>query len=454
MEFLSGKKPINKGIIIIACFFVCSITAFLFLKTRLHTSELPASPKTSTQKTTGADSSASPENLNDIRQLIYKKNYNQALSLLSKIKQNTPENAESWLLSGKTYLMMGNMQKAVEDLTESIRLKPINPQAFADRGEALYLSNRFPEAQKDFETAEKQESDDFNIYFRLGELYKDDCRHQKALDIIQKGYSKYKWSGALILQAEIYIELCQWDNAVKVLSEAEKTDLPAGNVLARKAVALCRMGNMKEGFQCFEKAIQAKTTTVCNDNLKNSSPHIERAKVLMDIGLLKEALADFNYKESKIGKSQYDIIPDKALIYEGLGMKKQAVAEARKWLSSTHSLNSPENVHNYAFCYHIAGDNKKALRFMDRAVRQEEILYDYLLDRAWLHARIGNKKEALADCRRALQRIHKNNPVARLAVEEMIRKVENNEFINSPPHHFPESLKKDVIIKKDAVLSK
>jgi tetratricopeptide (TPR) repeat protein len=106
------------------------------------------------------------------------KSFDQAQSIDSKYN---PFNI--CLNRGNAYMAMENTEKAVDDFTSAIGIKPDNASAYHSRGLAYYQTQEYEKAIKDFSRSIEINPDNSATYFNLGMTYlkmddqKNACRN-------------------------------------------------------------------------------------------------------------------------------------------------------------------------------------------------------------------------------------------------------------------------------------
>jgi tetratricopeptide (TPR) repeat protein len=90
---------------------------------------------------------------------------------LSLLKKQTNKGSITWLAIGELDLGLQNFDAAVEDLSESIRLKPDSADAHIDIGRAFFMLDKYREAGEAFKTAIRLEPQDFRGHLLLGSTF-------------------------------------------------------------------------------------------------------------------------------------------------------------------------------------------------------------------------------------------------------------------------------------------
>jgi len=110
-------------------------------------------------------------NLNDIREIIKKENYQEALNLLNAKEETHGKNYDFYFLKGRVYQELKLNNRAFEAYTKSILLNKENYKAYLNRAMIKGADGDFNGAVKDLENANKIEANKPQYYLNLGIVY-------------------------------------------------------------------------------------------------------------------------------------------------------------------------------------------------------------------------------------------------------------------------------------------
>jgi tetratricopeptide (TPR) repeat protein len=99
--------------------------------------------------------------------------YNDAIAL--------KPTGEFYINRGAAYAMIGNMQTALTDMSEGVRLDPDFPNGYKNRSLVYQALGRVPEAQEDLQKYLALDSYDADIWYESGRLYRMVKDEHKAL---------------------------------------------------------------------------------------------------------------------------------------------------------------------------------------------------------------------------------------------------------------------------------
>ncbi|MGO9568304.1 MAG: tetratricopeptide repeat protein [Desulfomonilaceae bacterium] len=209
------------------------------------------------------------------------KHWEQAVSLFGKSLKSNPANALAYVGRSRAYLLLGNLDKALEDANTAVEKTP-SPQAYGQRGIIEKLQKKSDEALRDFSEAIKLDSGYSWAYAQRADIYSRQKDQEKALQDVNKAL-------------------------------AIKRDFVEGHQL--KAWVLNRMGKCKdasEEFKIVEKLSpndawsmqdEAWFRLTCPDEtLQDSSKAMELARKALELtggkdGLVHETLAEAYFRQ-------------------------------------------------------------------------------------------------------------------------------------------------------------
>ncbi len=107
----------------------------------------------------------------------------KAIDYFSQAVQQTPNLARVRILRGSLYLQQQNLDDAIKDFSEAIRLDPKNPELLVDRGIAYMQPGQDSAlALADFQSAIALEPDNSNYQYLLGSALTTNEDYEKAIE--------------------------------------------------------------------------------------------------------------------------------------------------------------------------------------------------------------------------------------------------------------------------------
>ena len=109
--------------------------------------------------------------LKDIREIIKKENYQEALNMLNAKEDTHRKNYDFYFLKGRVYQELKLNNRAFEAYTKSILLNKKNYKAYLNRAMIKGAHGDFNGAVKDLENANKIEANKPQYFLNLGVVY-------------------------------------------------------------------------------------------------------------------------------------------------------------------------------------------------------------------------------------------------------------------------------------------
>lgn len=297
---------------------------------------------------------------------------------LNKDRYGThPALAEAYLARGTEALKNNEPEGAISDLTEAIRHKPRDGQAYSRRGVAHFTLKQFPEAVNDF-TSSIEIDNDPSDYVRRG----------KALQVMGRV-----------------------DEAIADFTKAAQID--PKNVAAYYYLgdSLLQRDNREGAFAAFSEAIRAGEA-VADPPEELSSAHALRANCNMQTGQFADAVADLTQAIRLGSRDLRSLYEWRASCFEKLGRMSPARYD-RSILASLDALekNADDPKAHNELAYYLATspeaeirDGKKALEHAQRACELTSWKEaEYLDTLAACYAENGDFAEAIRWSQKAIE---------------------------------------------------
>ncbi len=171
--------------------------------------------------------------------------YERAIATLTKAIELDPQHAEAYMNRGIAHLESGQVEKALQDFSESLRLES-NPLCYYNRAQAWLAKRALEQAVADLDEVVRLAPQDVEAYNMRAIVLSEQGAYERALaDIdraIEMGHPSGHQNKAVILEMagrEAEAMAC-WDQVLK------------GN--PRDALALCRRGLLLERVGRSEEA--------------------------------------------------------------------------------------------------------------------------------------------------------------------------------------------------------
>ncbi len=113
-------------------------------------------------------------------------NYEEALELLIKAREQQPQSSEAAFYLGMTHKQMGNYRESYKNLKESVHLTPPVIDAYPELIEVLYYLNELKEAKIWINRAEKEGVKPAPVAFLKGLILLKEGKHTQAIEAFKK----------------------------------------------------------------------------------------------------------------------------------------------------------------------------------------------------------------------------------------------------------------------------
>lgn len=170
-------------------------------------------------------------------------NYDQAIDQYDRILNGKISNAQASYVvmrRGNSYLSKNDLDRAVRDFDEAIRLNPKNAAAHVARARFLRTSGQRQEAVKECGEAIKINSNEYAAYDLRADIFRDDGNINAALaDLETLLRLNPKWTGAYVTEAAIYFHANDLDKAIATCNYLLKIspDAVAAHIFRARAYA-------------------------------------------------------------------------------------------------------------------------------------------------------------------------------------------------------------------------
>jgi tetratricopeptide (TPR) repeat protein len=189
------------------------------------------------------------------------KHYKTAIEMFTKLLSNSNLDLKCCAIAlgrrGYIYCLSNQYSKALDDLTEAIKLASNDAEYLADRGKTYILMERYPEALQDLDQAiELNPKYDWVLAVR-GETYRLMERYPEALQDFDKAIElnpKYDW--ALASRGQTYRLMERYPEALQDLDKAIELNPQSDWVLAVRGETYRLMARYPEALLDLDKAIE------------------------------------------------------------------------------------------------------------------------------------------------------------------------------------------------------
>ncbi len=133
---------------------------------------------------------------------------------------------EFYINRGAAYAMLGNMQNALSDMTEGIRLDPTFNNGYKNRSLVYQALGQIQPAQEDLQKYLELNPYDSDIWYESGRLYRMAKDESKALTAFDHAISLAQKGVYFLERAKSHLALGQKPQAVQDFQRAEQLGAP------------------------------------------------------------------------------------------------------------------------------------------------------------------------------------------------------------------------------------
>lgn len=188
----------------------------------------------------------------------------EAIKSLQQAITLDPSLAWAYAELGKTWSEMGEYEKAVQNLQEAVKREPTLYGVYKDLGDNLCQLERYQEALDVLDEALKFEPQNATIMENRAIALAELDRYPEALQVLDRALKlpKPDYTFLLGLQAEILVDIAEYEQAVKVLDKAIQRDSQYEQIFYLQGLALSKLGRIKEAQQAYTSALQINSSNL------------------------------------------------------------------------------------------------------------------------------------------------------------------------------------------------
>ncbi len=182
--------------------------------------------------------------------------YKQAIATLSKAIELDPHHAEAYMNRGIAHLQSGEVERALEDFSQSLRLEP-NPLCYYNRAQAWLARQELERAAADLDEALRLAPQDAEAYNMRAIVLAEQGAHDRALADIDRAIELGHRSG--LSNKAIILEMAgKPEEAVACWEQVLKAKPKDAMALCRRGLLLERVGKREQARQDLEAAWKSR----------------------------------------------------------------------------------------------------------------------------------------------------------------------------------------------------
>ena len=244
----------------------------------------------------------------------------QTERIVEKLTEEEAGYAPAHLISADYYLRNGQNSKAIESLEQAIDINPDQPQAWVQRIQLLFGSERYEEVLSLTERAEEYAPDNAFIQFFTGASHMFQDNYEEAESWLERASmapaQRNIRSVIYGTLGDVKEELDKWEEAESALERSIRLDPDNTTALNNYAYYLSlREENLERALEMAQKAVQS--------NPENSSFLDTLGWVHFKLGNLDEAL-DYIQRAVETGDASAEVYEHLGDVYEAQGLPEKA----------------------------------------------------------------------------------------------------------------------------------
>jgi tetratricopeptide (TPR) repeat protein len=345
------------------------------------------------------------------------------------------QNPEVLFGLGKALVLLGGADQAVKPLTHAITADENNAEAYQLRAQAYAATGDFEKANADIQQALSLDPDNYENYFALATIKLREEEYKPAIDAVEEAIQRYKpkkedsdepfgqgylTKAAILLEfakedpdpatkAEAYEQaLAETDKLIELVKEKPQYASYLAAAEFRRGVCLRLMGRFGDAIASLTEAINL------NPNLAEA--YFRRGICFYYMGENDLAILDFKHA------ANIEYQDPRPKMWEGFAQSQNgeyldavrcyglALADSDRYV--------PAYV-NRGLAYMMLGDNEKALKDFNQALRLEPAEWTHYFKRGMVLERMGKPQQAADSFVAAIRHFDQYPPAYRHAADAL-----------------------------------
>lgn len=172
-----------------------------------------------------------------------------------KMMAGVPQN-QYYLNRGRAYIMLGDYEKAIDDFTKSIELKPDAAEVYVERGSIYNFLEKYDKALNDFTRAIILETGFTAAYLGCGVAYFNTGKYEDAADAFTKAEKIVPSIYAYVGRGMALIYLRNYEAAINDFNQALKLSPIDQKIYKMRGIAYLHWGKYREAMNDFDESIR------------------------------------------------------------------------------------------------------------------------------------------------------------------------------------------------------
>ncbi len=296
------------------------------------------------------------------------------------------QNAKKHYKAGEDFIMAGNYEDAVDQLTKAVELEPDMEKAYLARADAYEHMNKLAEAAADFDRAGTFLDKKPEVFFNAGRLYYEIQEYDKSLERLDRAIAlKKNFVEPYQVKARVLLALERYDEALKEIDMAIDLQESSANYYYRGVIHV-KMDNISNAESDFASAV--------SKDKRNAEALRALADVRIQLDKTDFALQNINTAiQADPDNTEGYVIRSRAYV------KKLDYPKAIEDVSKVILL-SPENPEMYylrGVYYQEFTHHSDAINDFNKVMLLQPENADALYKRAWSNEQVANYQDAIRD---------------------------------------------------------
>ena len=253
--------------------------------------------------------------------LTYQRNkvWQNETTLWLDVIQKSPNKARAHQNMGYLNINNGQYDKAIQHLTEAIRINPKDVKSLSNRGAAYYHKKMYAKAFKDLNKAIEIDPDYYGSYCNRGIVYEEIGNLKAALDDYQTGLKiKPLFRHALIKRGNLLQKLKRPDLSIADFEQAIKINPHYPDPYNGLARAYYEMKDYDNALKAFNKAIKVDPNF--------SASYANRGYFHLLMNNIDLAYKDINVA-IRLNPQNFNALHNRGLLHKIKGQKNKAIQD-------------------------------------------------------------------------------------------------------------------------------
>jgi tetratricopeptide (TPR) repeat protein len=343
-----------------------------------------------------------------------------AALLLSSLGSHA-QNPKRFFKAGEDFILAGNYQDAVEQLTKAIDLQPDYDKAYLARADAYEKLGMKGEAAADYDRAATFLEKDEEVFYQAGRLYYEMGEFETALERLNKSISlKRNFVESYQVKARVLMAQEQYEDALEAAHAALMLKETTENFYLRGTVNQST-GNLEAAEADFVEAIS------------EDHRHVPSLLALADVRL---SLGKTDFALQHVNRAiQFDNQNQQAYVIRSkVYVKKLDYPNAIDDVSKALLLN-PEDTSMFflrGVYYQDFTQHANAVNDFTKVLMLQPENADALYKRAWSYEQVGNYRDAIKDYEKLVSLSEYDRRAQKLLKEANVRLFELYRESNKP----------------------